>query len=118
MNLSNSSNLARFKVHIGKTRMSEIQNARPLLDSSFIRRFQFEFRGSRLDCVSFFDLMLTFSSISTKQSNQSAQELADERARMRTEILERNPNIDDVNLVVTLVTEEGTVNSILFHRCQ
>ena len=98
--------------------MSEIQNARPLLDSSFIRRFQFEFRGSRLDCVSFFDLMFTFSSISTKQSNQSAQELADERARMRTEILERNPNIDDVNLVVTLVTEEGTVNSILFHRCQ
>ena len=41
--------------------------------------------------------------------------MADERVRTRTEILETNPNIDDVNLVVKLVTEEGTVNSIPFH---
>ena len=47
------------------------------------------------------------------QSNQSAQELADERARMRTEILETNPNIDDPSLTVTVVIEGGTMEYIL-----
>ena len=43
------------------------------------------------------------------QSKISARELTDERIQLRLDILEKNPNIDDVSIMVTLVTEEGTV---------